>query len=1160
MLCACPQFVTAARSSQLLENGFVSSNWVDRTVGVIEKTLEILSTLLCREQTTMLAPHPYGHYCSSFSVARPCNRRFVFSLASDSQQAVNVVRNRYRIQYSTLHATSCLRSTRTHPRKARRIDGSRVIRPFSNTRCSRIKLEEDDEEDEPPPKTPVRPPARLIRPVQNRGPRKEPHVVSGDLRDLIAARKLEPSPPPLPKPLNPAELRAIDKKAKSVFAVGLRKLDDQFLRLKWARFEDNLARCAKINQELQAEYDGIIAALVSRLEDKVMRSQAAGERLEHEWCEIEFSALPGLTKAISRAVFDISKLRYEASFTLFQYSKSVSLSMRIWLNNEFLLPRRSARDKVDRLLNHTRMRSVLYKSLQDKDHDVKHGLVEIRDLLHHVGPTFKRFLRRFENLQKEHSYATHAHRSVWFAARKSLDPLKKAELWDFAKTPHPIAGKYNVSSLLFDDKKNRDLRRMLERHPLLVASRVRTLYMKKWKPNQPPRSPALDKHWRQLDIMAPFLLNLKEVFVISNETRYLRESLGDHLGPMWSRVGEHTKTEIGNKLHQLNIRIRMNYSSLLHELTIYRSIHWARLEIEDKLHRMSEPNDIQERGLFNVPAPLSQDLRNFEDWIQKFCALDAHGVKMQVAVDMARYPGMPFQPWPVLMEKYEAIQNRLALEKRTAAMNTFGSVAVPKRKGRKRATTPAARSAKAAQGLASSREAWASKPFTRKPADDPTPLTLKLVKSKAAVDSSPKPAPPPTPEYTKLNPREIETRRALDVHSKAMNYVPRKGRRRRLAGMLHSRPSKVPMLKLVLGVGAKKSGGHSNTDKVVKPNSTVESSGQSGPNTSDAEKHSGKLSTIKPLQYPSPFNTGSTRKFSIHSRAFSVSYPIGDINASSTPTGDLPLSNETHLQSEAKDATPQQFWSHNSQRAPNGQKPIVHYCRSLENTEEVAQLFLSSEVIGFDMEWKAQATASDTIQNNLSLIQIANEERIALFQIALFKPARTLDDLVAPSLKRILESEDVTKVGVSIKADATRLRKFLGIDTRSILELSHLYKLVKYGQQAPKLVNKRMVNLSEQMEEHFGMPLEKAEEVRCGDWSRPLNYRQVQYAATDPYSCICLFNAMEQKRLAMEPMPPRPAHAELSLPIILPEGKVVLADEKEAVVADPLDVDVNGHS
>jgi hypothetical protein len=144
------------------------------------------------------------------------------------------------------------------------------------------------------------------------------------------------------------------------------------------------------------------------------------------------------------------------------------------------------------------------------------------------------------------------------------------------------------------------------------------------------------------------------------------------------------------------------------------------------------------------------------------------------------------------------------------------------------------------------------------------------------------------------------------------------------------------------------------------------------------------------------------------------------------------------------------------------------------------------------MEWKAQTFGFDSIRNNLSLIQIANEERVALFQLALFKPGREPQDFISPALKHILECPDITKVGVSIKADRTRLRKYLGIEARSIFELSYLYRLVKYGQANPKLVNKRSINLSDQVEEHFGLPLEKAEDVRCGDWTRALNYRQVQ--------------------------------------------------------------------
>ncbi|CAI7593688.1 unnamed protein product [Penicillium glandicola] len=254
-----------------------------------------------------------------------------------------------------------------------------------------------------------------------------------------------------------------------------------------------------------------------------------------------------------------------------------------------------------------------------------------------------------------------------------------------------------------------------------------------------------------------------------------------------------------------------------------------------------------------------------------------------------------------------------------------------------------------------------------------------------------------------------------------------------------------------------------------------------------------------------------------------------------TPSSDIG-SNPNNL-------TTPRFWSHSSQQSPDGRKLIVHYCRSLQSTEEAVQHFLRSKVIGFDMEWKAQASGWDSIQSNVSVIQIANEERIAIFQVALFKPARSLDDLVSPSLKRLIESPDVMKVGVSIKADCTRLRKYLGIDARATFELSHLYKLIKYGKDNPKLVNKRGVNLSEQINEHFGLPLEKSDDVRCGDWTRALSYRQVQYAATDPYACVRLFHTMEAKRKAIDPVPPRPAFAELNQPIVLPLGQAVNGGE-----------------
>lgn len=245
------------------------------------------------------------------------------------------------------------------------------------------------------------------------------------------------------------------------------------------------------------------------------------------------------------------------------------------------------------------------------------------------------------------------------------------------------------------------------------------------------------------------------------------------------------------------------------------------------------------------------------------------------------------------------------------------------------------------------------------------------------------------------------------------------------------------------------------------------------------------------------------------------------------------------------------YWSHHLHKAPGGNPIIIHYCRSLRTMEDVAQYFLGDKVIGFDMEWKASATYADGIKDNVSMIQIANEKRVALFHVASFIGTDP-KHFIAPSLRQIIESPNVTKVGVHIKADFTRLRRYLGVNARGIFELSHLHRLIKYSQSQPKLVNKRLVNLNDQVEEHFGLPLLKDAEVRCSDWTRPLNYDQVQYAANDPYACICLYKVMDSKRQEMIPVPPRPAHAELDLPIRLAEKtqKAIAAEEEAAAELD----------
>lgn len=198
----------------------------------------------------------------------------------------------------------------------------------------------------------------------------------------------------------------------------------------------------------------------------------------------------------------------------------------------------------------------------------------------------------------------------------------------------------------------------------------------------------------------------------------------------------------------------------------------------------------------------------------------------------------------------------------------------------------------------------------------------------------------------------------------------------------------------------------------------------------------------------------------------------------------------------AEAGTPESFWSYSLYRGPGDDgsaeaKIKVHYCRTKHTTERVLQqYFLNEKMLGFDLEWAPDATKLQSARRNVSLVQIASQSRIALFHIALFPKS---DELVAPSFKKIMEDPEVTKAGVCIKGDCTRLKNFMGIDSRGIFELSHLYKLVKYSTTGEYgAINRRTVNLAAQVRECLGLPMFKGQDVRASDWSQPLGMQQIE--------------------------------------------------------------------
>jgi hypothetical protein len=222
------------------------------------------------------------------------------------------------------------------------------------------------------------------------------------------------------------------------------------------------------------------------------------------------------------------------------------------------------------------------------------------------------------------------------------------------------------------------------------------------------------------------------------------------------------------------------------------------------------------------------------------------------------------------------------------------------------------------------------------------------------------------------------------------------------------------------------------------------------------------------------------------------------------------------------------FWSAKMYRGPEGQPPATHYCRTMEVAERVAQYFLKEKVLGFDIEWKPYGHPN-SIKQNASLIQLACEDRIALFHIALFQGS-TPKDLMPPTLKAILESPEIYKVGVAVKGDFSRLRKFLGIEAQGVFELSRLHNLVEWHATDSKKVTNKLIALAAQVLQHLQLPLYKGAQladdpadtanVRSSDWSKPLDLQQVHYAAADTYAGFRLYHILEWKRKQLRPTPP----------------------------------------
>lgn len=178
----------------------------------------------------------------------------------------------------------------------------------------------------------------------------------------------------------------------------------------------------------------------------------------------------------------------------------------------------------------------------------------------------------------------------------------------------------------------------------------------------------------------------------------------------------------------------------------------------------------------------------------------------------------------------------------------------------------------------------------------------------------------------------------------------------------------------------------------------------------------------------------------------------------------------------------------------------IHLIHNLEQCLVLEQELKSCALLGFDTESKPTFTKGE-VSTGPHLIQLASHDAAYLFQI---------NPEILEFLKPVFESRDQIKVGFGLKNDAHLFRK-KGIELNSVIELSKCFST--FGFPNPMGLKNAMALL-------FQVNFPKSKKISTSNWARKtLTPAQIQYAASDAYAPVLVFEELHRLGLLPEHIP-----------------------------------------
>ena len=196
-------------------------------------------------------------------------------------------------------------------------------------------------------------------------------------------------------------------------------------------------------------------------------------------------------------------------------------------------------------------------------------------------------------------------------------------------------------------------------------------------------------------------------------------------------------------------------------------------------------------------------------------------------------------------------------------------------------------------------------------------------------------------------------------------------------------------------------------------------------------------------------------------------------------------------------------------KLPNTPK-IIYSHNSLDCSVACAQLretLTYPAVIGFDTEWVPSRKKNH--ENKTSVIQICTQpnKQCYVFQISEMNG-------IPNKLMEIIEDINVTKTGVGIENDLSKLYQDFNIDQISLgkshIDLSNMAKSLSISCQK----NWSLRRLTETLLEKT---IQKSKSLQLSNWEDfPLSDSQLQYAALDAYASLILYEELIRRTYAKD--------------------------------------------